>query len=275
MNRRRLTRTASVALIAAASGALALPACHKKGGFFGSEDAGPSEPPVIDWCAPGLDAVPGGGCFKAPADALGTKRVLPLIVYLHGIFDPAAASDELDRQGRVAERAVAHGFAVLALRGHVGQCSAPEYANRVCWPSNEKNQDAGPAFVAEWKAPLAEATHRRAMGKRYVLGFSNGGYFSGMLAERGWFDAAAFVVARGGPVMPVVAESGKKPMLLTLSEGDPSYDEMKRFDTELEHASWPHEMFASEGGHALPNADIDAAIEFFLKQEHAAAPAKK
>lgn len=220
---------------------------------------------TVAWCAEGLTAIPGGGCLALPEGA----PPWPLVMYLHGIFDPAAASDELDRQARVAKHAVAGGFAMVALRGHVGFCSNPEYASRVCWPSNERNEDAGPGFVAEWTAPLGVAARRGAKGRRYVLGFSNGGYFSGLLAERAWFEAAGFVVSRGGPVQPVKASGAKAPMLLTLSEDDPSHDEMVKLDEELGTDGWPHERYIAHGGHALPDEDIAAAVAFFAKQEAA------
>jgi dienelactone hydrolase len=223
--------------------------------------------PTVRWCAPGLEAIPGGGCFAAPATAREGNRPRPLVIYLHGIFDPAAASEELSRQARVADRALSLGFAVLALHGHVGQCSAPEYATRVCWPSNERNEGAGPSYVAEWKAPLAVAKQRGAGGRRYVLGFSNGGYFAGLLAERAWFDAGAFVIARAGPVEPVRPTGWKAPLLLTLSDGDPSRDEMVKLDEELARGDWAHERFVAKGGHALPDGDIDAAMAFFVRQE--------
>jgi poly(3-hydroxybutyrate) depolymerase len=218
---------------------------------------------TVAWCAPALKPIPGGGCFRAPR----SEGPWPLILYLHGIFDPAAASDELDRQTRVANIGNSKGFAVLALRGHVGECLNPELASRVCWPSNEKNLDGGPSFVREWKTPLGLAAREGARGKRYVLGFSNGGYFSGLLAERAWFDAAAFVVARGGPVAPVTAEGAKVPILLTMSEEDPSYDEMVKLDEALTKDGWQHEKLETHGGHALPDGDIEAAVRFFLKQE--------
>jgi len=219
---------------------------------------------TVAWCAEGLVPVAGGGCFAAPAAGADPW---PLVIYLHGIFDPAAASEEMSRQQRVAAIATAKGFAVLALRGHVGECSAPEYASRICWPSNERNEDGGPGFVAEWKTPLALAAARGGRGRRYVLGFSNGGYFAGLLAERGWFEANAFVVARGGPVQPVKASGRKAPMLLTLSEDDPSHDEMLKLDEGLTRDEWPHEKFVAHGGHALPDADIESAVAFFGQQE--------
>jgi hypothetical protein len=48
-----------------------------------------------------------------------------------------------------------------------------------------------------------------------VLGFSNGGFFAGLLAARGWFEAEAFAVGNAGPVEPVHALAAKPPLLLT------------------------------------------------------------
>jgi predicted esterase len=266
----RVTRATGVALVAAL--AMLGAHCSRIQAIWSQADGGGDSPAAqsetVAWCAEGLVAIPGGGCFAAPPSTEGHAGPWPLILYLHGIFEPTAATDEMSRQARVAAHGVAKGFAVLALRGHVGECSAPEYATRICWPSNEHNEKGGPTFVAEWKEPLAEAARRGARGKRYVFGFSNGGYFSGLLAERAWFEASGFVVARGGPVTPVTPSGAKVPILLTLSDDDPSHDEMVKLDEALTSADWPHERFQSEGGHALPDADIAAAIAFFAKQEH-------
>jgi dienelactone hydrolase len=230
------------------------------------DDPGPPEVAPVGKampCGAGLEPIASRACFASPA----SKGPWPVVLYLHGIFDPAAPAEELGRQAHVAALARERGFAVLALWGRVGQCSAPEYASRVCWPSNERNSEDGPSFVADWSAPLALAAKRGASGGRYVLGFSNGAYFAGLLAERAWFDARAFVVARGGPVQPVKPAGKKYPILLTLSEGDPSRDEMTKLDEQLTAAAWAHERFVSQGGHALPDADIAAALKFFVEQE--------
>jgi hypothetical protein len=47
-------------------------------------------------------------------------------VYLQGRYARDAATEELDRQRRLGVAASARGFAVLALRGRLGQCSAAE-----------------------------------------------------------------------------------------------------------------------------------------------------
>jgi dienelactone hydrolase len=221
------------------------------------EDAG-----AIAWCAEGLSPINGNGCFASPVDA--TKDT-PLIVYLHGIYDQHADADEMDRQRRVAKLAIQRGFAVLALRGLEGGCSPdPEFATKWCWPSNERTAVRGPETVNEWK-PALRAAARGAGGRRYVLGFSNGGFFAGLLAVRAWFDADAFVVANAGPVEPVHALGAKPPLLLMSADDDASQDGMMRLDDELTHEGWLHENYSRAGTHELTDDEIDAALTFFVR----------
>jgi dienelactone hydrolase len=227
------------------------------------EDLAANPASIVPWCADGLEAVLGRGCYAAPEAATGE---LPLVIYLHGIFEKGPPEEEeRDRQRRVARLATLRGFAILALRGVEGGCSiAPERANKVCWPSNEWTADRGPAFIQAWQPALRAASKRHSFGARYVLGFSNGGYFAGLVAVRGLYDASAFVVAHAGPVEPVKALGSKPPVLLLSADDDLSQEGMVRFDDELTREGWPHEHYVREaGGHALPDSDIEAALTFF------------
>jgi dienelactone hydrolase len=222
------------------------------------DDAG-----LIAWCADGLVPINGGGCFASPP---GEVTIVPLILYLHGIYDQHADADELDRQRRVAKLAVQQGFAVLALRGLEGGCGMePELATKFCWPSNERTAVRGPEAVGLWTPPLRAAATRGAAGPRYVLGFSNGGFFAGLLAVRGWFDAEAFAIGNAGPVEPVRALGEKMPLLLMSADADASQEGMVRFDQELTREGWPHENYSRAGSHELTDAEIDAALTFFVR----------
>jgi predicted esterase len=229
---------------------------------------GPPEGPqadaeIVPWCATGFSPIAGGGCFAAALDA---SAPTPLIVYLHGRYDKNADQEEMDRQRRLAARATARGFAVLALRGRLGQCtSAPELATWFCWPSNERTAYAAGEFVDGWKDALRATEERVGVGARYVLGFSNGGFFAGLLAVRGLFPAAAFVVAHAGPVEPVRARAPAVPLLLLSADEDPSQEGMLRFDQELSREEWPHDHYARDGGHNLAEEDIDLALAFFAR----------
>jgi predicted esterase len=222
------------------------------------EDAG-----TAAWCADGLSPVNGNGCFASPP---GATKDTPLILYLHGIYDQRADADEMDRQRRVAKLATQRGFAVLALRGLEGGCSAdPEFATKWCWPSNERTAARGPETVDQWKPALRAAAHAGAGGPRYVLGFSNGGFFSGLLAVRALFEAEAFVVGNAGPVEPVHALGAKPPLLLMSADDDPSQEGMMRLDDELTREGWLHENYSRAGTHELTDDEIDAALTFFVR----------
>ena len=215
-----------------------------------------------DWCAPGFEPIAGGGCF-APSAAPSVRR--PLVLYLHGRYPADAPADESDRQRRLALRATPRGFSVLALRGRLGTCLAPELASWYCWPSNERNQDAAEAFVSMWARALSTARERAGSRATVLLGFSNGGYFAGLIASRGLVEAQAVAVAHGGPVEPVRVRPEAPPMLLLSADDDVAQDDMIRFDEELTRERWPHDSYARFGGHALTDEDIDAALSFFLR----------
>ena len=55
------------------------------------------------------------------------------------------------------------------------------------------------------------------------------------------------------------------PLLLITADDDASDAEMRRLDGELTTARWPHVLTAREGGHGLPDWDIDVALKFFSR----------
>jgi predicted esterase len=223
-------------------------------------DAAPADTPA-DWCAPEFEPMAGGGCFAGSPSGHPQR----LVVYLHGRYPSDAAAEELDRQSRVARRANSQGFAVLALRSPPAICTAPELADWFCWPTSERNADAGAEIVQAWNKPLVAARERARSRERFLLGFSSGGYFAGLIASRALLDVDGVVVAHGGPVEPVHALGPKVPLLLLSADDDVAQDDMIRLDAELTRDGWAHDSYARSGGHALTNEDIDAALTFFSR----------
>jgi len=214
--------------------------------------------PAADWCAPGYEPI-GGGCLALS----GTQAPQPLLVYLHGRYASDVTTEEVDRQRRLGAAATTRGFAVLALRGRLGECAS--LAGWFCWPSNEQNAERAASVVASWSAPLEEGRRRARSTSLLVLGFSNGGYFAGLLAIRGLLDAEAFVIAHGGPVEPVRSLPHTSPLLLLSADDDVAQDDMIRLDGELTREHWPHDSYARAGAHGLTDGDIDAALTFFSR----------
>jgi predicted esterase len=218
---------------------------------------------IVAWCANGLEPIAGGGCFAEPSDPKETP--VPLVVYLHGRYPASVPADELDRQARVARLANERGYAALALRGIRGQCTDPRLANYICWPSNERNEGDGPAFVARWETAFAAVEQRIGSGPRLLFGFSNGGYFATMIATRALASFDAVAIAHAGPVAPTRALGAKTPILLITADDDPSNDEMRKLSNEFTLADWPANIVTRESGfgHALPDWDISMALTFF------------
>lgn len=216
---------------------------------------------VVDWCAPGLEPIAGGGCF-AQARATGAKP-RALLVYLHGRYSPEMAPEELERQSRVARLATPRGYSVLALRGMQGQCTDPQLASWWCWPSNERNASDGARFVSRWAAALAAAERRASPSRRVLLGFSNGGYFAALIASRALSPFDAVSIAHAGPVSPMTPLGAKPPVLLIDADDDPSSPELLRLDSDLTREAWPHAMVIREGGHALAEWDVEMSLTFF------------
>lgn len=229
----------------------------------------PRDAGLVEWCAPGLEPIAGGGCF-----ALGGEVSAPrtLLVYLHGRYAPENEADERERQARVARLATARGYSVLALRGTQGECSDPQLTTWWCWPSNERNAADGTIFVARWASALAEAQRRAPAARRVLLGFSNGGYFAALIASRALAPFDAVAVAHAGPVAPMTPLRTKPPILLIDADDDPSSAEILRLDADLTREAWPHAMIVREGGHALAEWDVEMTLTFFDRVRTEALP---
>jgi predicted esterase len=240
----------------------------------GPRPAAASERPdaaVVDWCAQGLEPIAGGGCFARGRESK-TNPPGALLVYLHGRYSPETEADELERQARVARLAAARGYSVLALRGMQGQCTDAQLATWWCWPSNERNATDGAAFVARWAVALGEAERRARPDRRVLLGFSNGGYFAALIASRALTPFDAVTIAHAGPVSPMTPLGPKPPVLLIDADDDPSSPEILRLDADLTREAWPHAMVIREGGHALPEWDIEMSLTFFDRARTEAFP---
>ena len=224
-----------------------------------------STPPIS--CAASYVAIAENACLEAPIADRAENEPIPLLLYLHGLYQPEQMGEELARQERVAKHARDRGVAVLALRGEMGVCDVHgDRLGWVCWPSNEHVAYRAREIVDSWKAPIAVARARIGKGPTYVLGFSNGAYFAGLLAVRDLFPADAFVVAQGGDVEPVHALGPKKPLLLltTDNEAPTVLAEMDRFASALAADDWSFVEEVRPGGHELTDEDVDASLDFLL-----------
>lgn len=214
------------------------------------------------WCPEGFEVGPEDTCFALP-EAHGKDT--PVLVYLHGMYEGHGSAEEWS----LVRSATQRGFAVVVPRGHRGLCAwKAELANHFCWPQEAEDPQAFKNVVREWDRVLwqVDALMEGGPHKRYVLGFSNGGYFASYLATQGLFPAQAFAVVNGGR-LATAPTARAVPMVLLSAQGDAQQGpRMKELHDMLAKAAWPHAYCGRGGGHALSSTDLDAALRFFKRE---------
>lgn len=233
---------------------------------FGFRALPPPAPLPARRCAPGFTQVAPDGCAALPAG-----RADGVVLFLHGLYPPGAPDEELAAEEALGRSAVAHRLALYAPRGAVGLCSwADDVRDKLCWPSG-RGQEAEARKIAQALAPAIDEVARRAGGpaRRYLLGFSNGGFFAALIAGEGLlpFDAAA--ILHGGGAEPSTFDPQRpRPILLVTAEGDPwQGPKMHALDERLARAGWPHRLVVRPGPHRLAPEDAAAALDFFAEQK--------
>ncbi len=215
------------------------------------------------WCPDGFEVGPQDTCFAVPER---TTKDTPVLVYLHGQYAGHGSPEEW----RLVRGAVDKGFAVVVPRGKRGLCAwKAELKDHFCWPQEVDDPHAFKAIVAEWDRVLWQVDSiMEGSHKRYVLGFSNGGFFADYLATHGFFPASAWAIVNAGPLGPMQKPGKAAPVLLVSAQEDTFQGpQMKTLHEDLGKASWTHAFCTRPGPHPLAQPDVDAALAFFKKEQ--------
>ena len=214
------------------------------------------------WCPDGFEVGPQDTCFAIP-DAHDANT--PVLVYLHGMYQGHGSPEEWS----AVREATRRGFAVVIPRGKRGYCAwKAELKDHFCWPTEVEDPQPFKTVVAEWDKVLwqVDALLEGGTHKRYVLGFSNGGFFAEYLAAERLFPAQGFAIVNGGGLVPPPKTAKPPPVLLVAAHDDPYQSgKMRELHEGLGKAGWPHAWCARPGSHALATEDVDAALRFFKR----------
>ncbi len=230
---------------------------------------GPDKPPATlsasdSWCPDGFEVGPQDTCFVVPET---TTKDTPVLVYLHGMYAGHGSPEEW----RIVRSAASKGFAVVVPRGKRGLCAwKAELADHFCWPQEVEDPQAFKNVVAEWDRVLwqVDAILEAGTHKRYVLGFSNGGFFAAYLAEHGLFPAQAYAIIGGGALEPARKAAKTVPILLVSAQDDPEQSRKTRELHEgLAKVGWTHAYCTRPGPHPLAVEDVEAALRFFKREQ--------
>jgi predicted esterase len=233
-------------------------------GSVGSGGAGGQawQPTTSDWCGDGYQAIDSSSCFYVPAGP--TKGVL---LFLHGMLPPDASAATMQALARAA--ADEHGYVVLFPRGRQGLCAwDPSVEDWYCWPTSRASVDAHAVeLMAEMDTRIAllEGHLGVDLSTRYVLGFSNGGYFASYIGLEGWWAplAGAGLVAAGRSFVDTALLSSEQPPIYIAAgalDGQQIQDSAQNLAYVLSLEGWPHQyVLHPQSGHELSAADFASA----------------
>jgi CubicO group peptidase (beta-lactamase class C family) len=186
--------------------------------------------------------------------ARGKGRV---ILFLHGMYNPHGSQWSVASEKRFVERALARGYTVYAPRGQQGLSS-----EWLAFPTGRGQLNELVKVAQTMNATLQK------LGKPVLLfGYSAGGYASSALVSQTKLTFVAWVNAHGGGTGYDFSASAAIPTLLITARGDAGErPNAYAFSAKLERAGWKHKLIDEPGTHALTDADIVAALDFFDAQ---------
>lgn len=239
-----------------------------QGGGGGQGGALSWEPVETDWCSAGWIGLDDHTCFHVPETAL---RGAPILYVLHGAMAPDSLP--VDLQATAAEAAEALGAVAVFPRGRPGLCTwDPSVETYSCWPTRRETVDtAAPALLEEWMR--AEALMERILGGtfggRYVMGFSNGGYFASYVALEGLVavDGAALVGAGRMVIEEHLFSEERPPIYIAVGELElaSTIASAENLADVLTQHGWEHELVVHpERGHEIHADDFSRAWETWI-----------
>ena len=254
------------------------------------------------WCPEGFEQGPNDTCFAIPEKP---SKDTPVLVYLHGMYQGHGVAEEW----AAVQAATQKGYAVFIPRGKRGLCPGKaEFKDYYCWPQDPDDVPTMKGVIKEWEKGLwqVDALLEAGTHKRYVLAYSNGGFFASYVATHALFPAQAWAIVNAGQIAPPPAAApqapapitGKaaapttssSPILLVAAQDDAEQaPKVKELHEALTKSSWPHAYCPHPGAHALTAEEVDSALKFFKRDadgalkpsgttytcEGAAAPAPK
>lgn len=220
------------------------------------------QPVATSWCSDGWLGLDEGTCFFAPANPSGE-----LLIFLHGMMPPDASPKTM--QQMVLAEAESRGAVVLFPRGRAGLCSwAEEVKTWFCWPTSRANVDLHAAGLfaefQQWQQKL-ESLLNTTFHKRYLFGFSNGGYFASYAGLEAWWrvDGVGLVAAGRSFVDTALFPAERAPFFLRVGQLDQTSvkNSAQNLAYVLSQQGWPHDFKLQAGkGHELWPSDLAAAF---------------
>lgn len=189
----------------------------------------------------------------------------PLVVYFHGMLPGPTDFRHVRELSLLAAEAKRQGATLVALRGQQGLCGwSKEVSTHWCWPNDLSQRALVKPVLDRLGRVLAQLETR---SPAVFVGFSNGGYFTAMVASESDAEARGYVVLHAGNVTGEVfsPERSRPVLVLGASRDAIQLPGAKRLYAMLLEAKWPAQLEVRDGVHEVTAADARAVFEFAAK----------
>ncbi len=218
------------------------------------------------WCAPEFETLPGDVCYHPDPKATDPKTTArrTAVIFLHGLV-PKGDDWQHNQHRAILRGAKTHGFAVFAPKGREG--IRPKEPLTLAWPTSaDAQRDHEAAILAEWRAALDRIEERdgKPFDEVFVLGFSNGAYYTGSLAIRAPHPFDGYAVFAGGRAygVPTPDRSRRAPVFVGICTKDSTAKDGQSLAATLRKNDWPFKAERRPAGHTMADKHLAHAIAF-------------
>lgn len=218
------------------------------------------------WCAPEFETLPGDVCYHAdPSNkATETPTRRTAVIFLHGLV-PKGDDWQHNQHRAILRGAKTHGFAVFAPKGREG--IRPKEPLTLAWPTSATAQKEHEASVlAEWQQAIdvVEKRDGKPFDEVFVLGFSNGAYYTGSLAIRAPHPFDGYAVFAGGRAygVPTTDLARRAPVFVGICTKDSTAKDGQSLAATLRKHDWPYKAERRPAGHTMADKHLAHAMTY-------------
>jgi poly(3-hydroxybutyrate) depolymerase len=191
------------------------------------------------------------------------RKPAALVVYFHGMLPGTTDWSRVRELSLLGAEAKRRSVALVALRGEQGLCAwSADVKQHWCWPCDRSQlPDVGRTLERLGRVLPKLGV---ALPAPVFAGFSNGGYFTTLIASDTAAEAAGYVVMHAGNVtgQSFPAERARPTLLLGATKDTFQLPTMKRLSSMLDEAKWPARLSVREGVHEVTPADVKELFDF-------------
>ena len=217
--------------------------------------------PAQSWCAPEVEALPGGICHIDGRHDAGARRTL--VIFLHGLV-ARGTTWQWTQHRAMARNAKNLGISVIM---PTAPAVGPGGSGGFAWPGMPASAAAEQALIDPWMAArrALEARNGAPFDEVFVMGFSSGAYYASSLALRGRLEVQGYALLAGGATSAAAPgpQVRRDPIFVGVCAKNPETAVGARaLGSSLAVWRWPSRVDEQPIGHMFGDVHVAHALTF-------------